>query len=143
MPEVVWNGASRQMLCGGLERDYAAMQGDGWDVIYIPPSPLTTPWHGLSDADLRRLYLDDWQRSTRLTVARNVGAGGPAHRPPAKTGLMTRLLQAAQSPKNTSELLALVQRWSRRRVVDELTRLVRDGRMVRTAGGWLAQQRAG
>ena len=39
---LVWNG--RDPLTEALERDYAAMKGDDWDVIYEPPSPLTTSW---------------------------------------------------------------------------------------------------
>src|SRR3990167_3645695 len=40
--EVVWSG--RDELTTDLDRDYAAMYGDGWDLIWIPTSPLTTPW---------------------------------------------------------------------------------------------------
>jgi len=40
--EVVWDGKGE--LSDSLERDYAAMTGDGWDLIWIPPSALTTPW---------------------------------------------------------------------------------------------------
>lgn len=39
--EVVWSGGE---LMDSLDRDYAAMQGDGWDLIWQPTSPLTTPW---------------------------------------------------------------------------------------------------
>lgn len=39
---VVWNG--RDELTESLERDYADMKDDGWDPIWEPPSPLTTPW---------------------------------------------------------------------------------------------------
>lgn len=42
MFESVWDG--HDALTDSLERDYAAMQGDGWDVIWEPTSPLTTPW---------------------------------------------------------------------------------------------------
>lgn len=41
--EVVWSGG--EGLVGGLDRDYAAMpQWDGWEPIWLPTSPLTTPW---------------------------------------------------------------------------------------------------
>lgn len=40
--EVVWNG--RDSLTESLDRDYEAMRGEGWDLIWIPPSPMTTPW---------------------------------------------------------------------------------------------------
>ena len=40
--KVVWNG--RDELIEPLERDYADMKGDGWDLIWEPTSPLTTPW---------------------------------------------------------------------------------------------------
>ena len=43
MFEVIWNG--RDELTDSLDRDYAAMRGEGWDLIYEPPSPLTTPWY--------------------------------------------------------------------------------------------------
>jgi hypothetical protein len=39
---VVWDG--RGELTEGLERDYADMRGDGWDLIWEPTSDLTTPW---------------------------------------------------------------------------------------------------
>lgn len=39
--EVVWDGRE---LTEGLDRDYADMKGDGWDLIWQPTSPLTTPW---------------------------------------------------------------------------------------------------
>lgn len=42
MCEVVWDG--RGPLTESLDRDYADMRGDGWDVIWEPTSPLTTPW---------------------------------------------------------------------------------------------------
>lgn len=42
MPPSVWNG--RDSLTESLERDYADMKGDGWDLIWEPTSPLTTPW---------------------------------------------------------------------------------------------------
>lgn len=38
----IWNG--RDSLFEPTERDYAAMGGDGWDLIWVPTSPLTTPW---------------------------------------------------------------------------------------------------
>ena len=38
----VWNG--RDSLTDDLERDYADMRGEGWDLIWEPTSPLTTPW---------------------------------------------------------------------------------------------------
>jgi hypothetical protein len=41
--ERVWNG--RDSLTDSLDRDYAAMRGEGWDLIWVPPSPLTTPWN--------------------------------------------------------------------------------------------------
>jgi hypothetical protein len=40
--ETIWDG--RELLTESLDRDYAAMGGEGWDLIYVPPSPLTTPW---------------------------------------------------------------------------------------------------
>lgn len=40
--ERVWNG--RDSLTDGLDRDFAAMRGDDWDLIWEPTSPLTTPW---------------------------------------------------------------------------------------------------
>ena len=40
--ESIWSG--RESLTEMLERDYAAMTGDDWDLIWVPPSPLTTPW---------------------------------------------------------------------------------------------------
>jgi hypothetical protein len=43
---VVWDG--RETLVGGIERDYADMRGDGWDLIWQPTSPLTTPWEQYS-----------------------------------------------------------------------------------------------
>lgn len=39
--EVVWAGGD---LTASLDRDYAAMNGDGWDLVWTPTSPLTTPW---------------------------------------------------------------------------------------------------
>jgi hypothetical protein len=41
----VWDG--RRSLTDDLDRDYAAMRGDGWDLIWEPQSPLTTPWDDL------------------------------------------------------------------------------------------------
>lgn len=38
----VWDG--REGLTDSLDRDYAAMKGDGWDLIWEPTSALTTPW---------------------------------------------------------------------------------------------------
>lgn len=40
--ESVWNGKSS--LTESLDRDYAAMRGDGWEPVWEPTSPLTTPW---------------------------------------------------------------------------------------------------
>lgn len=40
--ESVWDG--RSPLTESLDRDYADMLGDGWDLIWEPTSPLTTPW---------------------------------------------------------------------------------------------------
>lgn len=40
--EPVWNG--RDALTESLERDYAVIGGEGWDLIWTPTSPLTTPW---------------------------------------------------------------------------------------------------
>jgi hypothetical protein len=44
--EVVWDGRE---LTEALERDYADMKGDGWDLIWTPTSPLTTPWDELRE----------------------------------------------------------------------------------------------
>lgn len=40
--ETVWHGYDP--LGPSLERDYVAMRGDDWDLIWVPPSPLTTMW---------------------------------------------------------------------------------------------------
>jgi hypothetical protein len=40
--ESVWHG--RESITSSLERDYAAMWGDDWDLIWVPTSPMTTPW---------------------------------------------------------------------------------------------------
>lgn len=38
-----WNG--RDSLTESPERDYKVMtEENGWDLVYIPTSPLTTPW---------------------------------------------------------------------------------------------------
>lgn len=44
--EVVFSG--REELIVPLERDYADMKGDGWDLIWVPTSPLTTDWRDLA-----------------------------------------------------------------------------------------------
>lgn len=140
---VVWNGASRQLLCGGLERDYAAMHGAGWDLIYTPPSPMTTPWHGLSDRDLRRLYVDEWLRGQWARGSRIVTncTGEPKHRHAAADGLLACLLTTAETadpcPLNTQQFTEAAQtagrpgRNLRQHVRSELSRLVGDGRLRR------------
>lgn len=40
--EVVWAG--RDELTDVIDRDYAAMRGEGWDLIWEPTSPLVTDW---------------------------------------------------------------------------------------------------
>ena len=44
--ETVWNG--RDAVTDSLERDYAECRGEGWDLIWQPTSPLTTPWGDLA-----------------------------------------------------------------------------------------------
>lgn len=43
--ETVWSGG--EGLCNPPERDYVAMTGEGWDLWYVPPSPLVTDWDRL------------------------------------------------------------------------------------------------
>lgn len=57
--ESVWSG--RSALTDSLERDYAACCGEGWDLIYEPTSPLTTPWEYLLGVGLGRDALDNAQ----------------------------------------------------------------------------------
>lgn len=46
MFDVIWNG--RDELTDTLDRDYADMCGDGWDLIWVPTSPLTTDWRDMA-----------------------------------------------------------------------------------------------
>lgn len=66
--ESIWNG--RESLTETLDRDYAAMWGDDWDLIWVPTSPLTTPWENASPfarPDPEAFVKTEMARRTRRT----------------------------------------------------------------------------
>lgn len=70
--ESVWNG--RDSLTDTLERDYAACQGEGWDLIWEPTSPLTTPWEEI--ARLLAKQDDPNRHSQRATATKSLKVDG-------------------------------------------------------------------
>lgn len=43
--EIIWSGKSP--LTESLDRDYAAMRGEGWDLWWEPASQMTTDWSAI------------------------------------------------------------------------------------------------
>ncbi len=71
--ESVWNGRE---LTEGLERDYADMKGDGWDLIWEPTSPLTTPWYAYEHMHLpdpEQHVKDALERKPRRSATKVLG----------------------------------------------------------------------
>lgn len=91
--EIVWDGKSE--LTEFPERDYKVMtEENGWDLIYVPTSPLTTPWYDVmpfANPD------PDQHVRTKLTTVRK----GPRKR-------------AARVLHENSEWLMISQQGSRR-----------------------------